>query len=248
MTTTDFRAVLTDMPLSYGSHDPVEEPGEACVMEKVSILYALSMGLDPIKNFTDLPFCTNDVIALTAQEVNDGAEDSERQRLNALIPRLLRARKAGELERRVTITMTLTMIERHLRDFSIAEGVSHLDQTESQARAACAEVHRYLDGELNERQMKYRLDKAMAAGDYAAVRVYQIATSTSNHRTQEACARVTNLLVYETPGDPMVLLDELLDVHEECRIKEGIDIYTPEAWEDAALAFVNEYMSEKEAV
>lgn len=98
---TDFNKVLRDMPLSSGSH----EPGKgACVMEKVAILWGLHNGQGV--EWTDLPECTNEVVAKFAQQVNDRLDNTERQRLNALIPRLLRARRTDS-DLRVNVRLAI---------------------------------------------------------------------------------------------------------------------------------------------
>ena len=43
---------------------------------------------------------------------------------------------------------------------------------------------------------------------------------------------------------PLAFLDALLDAWEEAVTKEGEDLYVPLQWEDDALAFVSEYMSD----
>ena len=87
----DFADVLKNSPLSVGGHSSPKQGN--CVMEKVAMLWALHSGKDVLESFSDLPECTNSVIAKAAQAVNDRVSDEERQKLNFFIPRLLRARR-----------------------------------------------------------------------------------------------------------------------------------------------------------
>lgn len=65
--------------LSWGSH---ESPAEgACIMEYVSILAG--------EKFSDTPACTDRVLGVIAQNVNDSLESDDRQKLLPLIPELL---------------------------------------------------------------------------------------------------------------------------------------------------------------
>jgi hypothetical protein len=101
---TDFIDVLTNTPLSKGSHNSPEDG--MCLMEKVAILWALHSGQDVNEVFGDLPPCTNSVLAKTAQFVNDALDDADRQRLNVMIPRLLRARQTDN-DQRVNMRLAL---------------------------------------------------------------------------------------------------------------------------------------------
>ena len=87
---TEFQDLLRK-PLEHGSHGVHD--GKQCVMERVALLWALSSGQDVTAVFSDLPTCTNEVVAKVAQTVNDNLSDTDRQRLNAFLPRLLRARR-----------------------------------------------------------------------------------------------------------------------------------------------------------
>ena len=64
--------------LSGGGHTGTT--GQACIMEYISVL----MGYE----WTDMPKCTNPVIARVAQRVNDSLEDEDRWLLLEFIPRL----------------------------------------------------------------------------------------------------------------------------------------------------------------
>lgn len=68
--------------LSTGSHDSPRDG--ACIMEYVSILAG--------ERFSDHPHCTDRVLAVLAQEVNDAVEDEHRQALLPLIPQLVNTR------------------------------------------------------------------------------------------------------------------------------------------------------------
>ena len=106
----NFEKVLRDMPLGKGGH----EPGKgACVMEKVHMLWAIHAGRDVMAEWSDLPECTNEVVARFAQVVNDRLNSTERQRLNALIPRLLRARRTDS-DTRVNVRLAVWAARRVL--------------------------------------------------------------------------------------------------------------------------------------
>ncbi len=145
---TDFTKVLTEMPLSFGAHGADE--GKACVMEKVAILWALHSGQDVAAVFSDLPDCTNHVVARVAQTVNDGLDDDERQQLNAFIPRLLRARQTPS-DHRVNVRLAIWAARQTLHLV--------LDKNRPPAEAAVAAAQRWLDDpteELRRRQRRRR--------------------------------------------------------------------------------------------
>ena len=77
---------MTEIPnglptLAGGKHRPDE--GEACVMEYCSVITG--------DQWTDLPACTNRIIAKAAQSVNDNLGDADRHLLVPFIGRLMEA-------------------------------------------------------------------------------------------------------------------------------------------------------------
>ena len=121
---TDFTKMMS-APLSKGSHESPDLG--ACVMEKVAILWALHKGLDVSATFSDLPECTNDFVGRNAQAVNDLCSDEARQRLNVMIPRLLRARRT-ESDHRINTRLAVWAARR----------VLHLVEEKDKAKAAGA--------------------------------------------------------------------------------------------------------------
>ena len=253
---TDFQDLLRK-PLSSGGHAP--EDGEQCVMEKVSLLWALATGRDVSAAFSALPECTNRVIAQVAQIVNDCLDDRERQQLNAFLPRLLRARRTDS-DRRVNVRLTLWAARRVLH-------LIESDQDRAVAEQQLAAVEAWLAGDIGDEEI-YAAATALA-GSYAAATAaaptattaawaaaYAAATApvTYAYAVDAAVAAATATAptattaalaaTYTTEGESLIsFLDELLDQWEEAVAKETPEaLYIPQDWEDDALAFVAELM------
>jgi hypothetical protein len=229
----DFEKVLTEMPLAYGGHKP---GSQACLMEKVAILWALHSNQDVTEVWSDLPECTNEIIARAAQLVNDVLTDTERQRLNTLIPRLLRARRTDS-DRRINVRLAVFA----------GRSVLHLVRDEDRAVAlrAIEAAEAWLENPI--------------AAAYAAAADAPAAPNTAYtaYAAAYVCAAATNAYAYNAVSasqvtqaadanfDPVQWLDQLLDAWEEAITKEGEDLYVPREWEDEALAFVDEYMTQE---
>src|SRR5436305_6059489 len=89
--------------LSSGHHSEPELGG--CVMEVASML-AKEM-------WSDTPTCTNAVVTSMAQVVNDRLNDEDRQRLWALLPRILRARRTAS-DQRINVRLAIWCARRVL--------------------------------------------------------------------------------------------------------------------------------------
>lgn len=88
-------AVPDGLPsLAYGDHQPGE--GKACAMEYVSVLAG--------EPFSDEPACTNHIIAVVVQNINDALSDTARPRL---IPYLERLARSGYDSPELTLAMAI---------------------------------------------------------------------------------------------------------------------------------------------
>ena len=212
----EFTEVLLNTPLAHGSHKSPKEG--ACVMEKVAILWGLHNGRGV--DFKDLPGCTNVAVAQFAQKVNDNLPDDKRQRLNAFIPRLLRARRTDK-DLRVNVRIAIQM----------AEGVLELTGTaRPQAEAAIEAAKKWLDDPSEE--------NAAAAANAAT----NAATAAAN--AADAAANATYAAATATYHDALIAqLDLMLDAWEEAVTKEGEDLWIAREWEDEALRYVDEMMN-----
>jgi hypothetical protein len=228
---SDFEKVLTEMPLAYGSHKP---GNQACLMEKVAILWALHSNQDVTEVWSALPECTNEIIARAAQRANDVLADTERQRLNILIPRLLRARRTDS-DRRINVRLAVfagRSVLHLVRDEDRAVALRTIDAAYAAYAAADAANPAYYAYRAN----AYAAHAAAyAAADAAATTAYAYNAVSASQVTQAADANF----------DPVQWLDQLLDAWEEAITKEGEDLYVPREWEDEALAFVDEYMTQE---
>jgi hypothetical protein len=225
----EFTEVLLNTPLAHGSHKSPKEG--ACVMEKVAILWGLHNGQGV--DFNDLPGCTNVAVAQFAQRVNDNLPDDKRQRLNAFIPRLLRARRTDK-DPRVNVRIAIQM----------AEGVLELTgTTRPQAEAAIEAAKKWLDDPSEENTTAANA-AAYAAGAYAAAAAattaYANAAATAYAATYAARATTAAADYHEAL---IAQLDLMLDAWEEAVTKEGEDLYIPREWEDEALRYVDEMMN-----
>jgi hypothetical protein len=243
----NFKSILTDKALDKGSHHSPQEG--ACVMEKVAMLWALHEGRDVLGSFSDLPECTNPVIAKAAQAVNDNLSDEARQKLNAFIPRLLRARRTDS-DRRVNVRLAvfsaryvLDLVDK--KDLEVCERAIEAaeawleDPSDANATAATNAAYAAYAA-ANAAYAAYAnaaATAAYAAAATAATAAYAAATTTT-------AAYAANATAGGGDYDPLTFLDALLDAWEEAVTKEGEDLYVPRAWEDDALAFVSEYMTD----
>ena len=168
---TDFQDLLRQ-PLSSGGHAP--EDGEQCLMEKVSLLWALATGRDVSAAFSDLPECTNRVIAQVAQVVNDRLGDKERQQLNAFLPRLLRARRTDS-DHRVNVRLALWAARRVLH-------LIESDQDRAVAEQQLAAVEAWLAGDISDEEMRAAAAVSVAASVAASAAPY-VATYVANYLT-----------------------------------------------------------------
>jgi hypothetical protein len=250
MNKSDFAKVLTEMPLDAGPHKA--EDGKACVMEKVAILWAMHAGLDVAEVFSDLPACTNSIIAKAAQSVNDRLSDTERQKLNAFIPRLLRARRTPS-DHRINVRLAV-WASRRLHD---ADGGQEAGSREA-AEAAIEAAQQWLDDPTEENRIAVGWASASAQDAYyasyidgggreASYAAYMAAYAASygpiadgGTMAHAAWSAVHRDLRFEDYS--INYLSDLLDAWEEAVTKEGEDLYVPQAWEDEALAFVDEWM------
>jgi hypothetical protein len=270
VTTTDFTKLLS-APLAEGKHDTWD--GEQCVMERVAMLWALANNIDVAEYFSDLPGCTNTVIARAAQMVNDSASDQDRQRLNTFVPRLLRARRT-ESDRRIGVRLALWAARRvlHLVDEqdrpvceqAIAAAEAWLaDPSEANrlaatvAAAAAATVAAAATPGAATDTATYAAATATATAAAAAATATAAASAhaayaaaTAAYAAAYAAATATNAAdaanaaaAATNPDDLVAFLDGLLDAWEEAVTKEGEDLYVPQRWEDDALSFVAEYMA-----
>ena len=218
--TMDFADVLKNSPLSVGGHSSPKEGN--CVMEKVAMLWALHSGKDVLESFSDLPECTNSVIAKAAQAVNDRVSDEERQKLNFFIPRLLRARRTDSDPR----------IDVRLAIFSARYIVDLMNPRD---REVCEKAILAAEAWLADPSPENAA--ATAAAYAAATSAAAYAASAASYAAYAASCAATC-----ASGTPIGFLDALLDAWEEAVTKEGEDLYIPREWEDEALAFVSEYM------
>ena len=209
-------------------------------MEKVALLWAIHEGRDVSASFSDRPVCTTGEIPNAAQQVNDSLDDDERQKLNAFIPRLLRARRTGS---DVRVNMRL----------SVFAARYVLELTRPRDREVCQRAidatEAWLAGETTIEEM--RTANAAANAAYAANTAAiafaanaAFAAAANANYAAHAVANAANAAAAAADMDPLTFLDALLDAWEESVTKEGEDLYVPRSWEDDALAFVSEYMSE----
>jgi hypothetical protein len=195
-------------------------------MEKVSILFALGQGVDVSSVFSDTPACTNSVIAQLAQTVNDRLGDEQRQRLNPLIPRLLRARRTDS-DPRINLRIAIWS----------ARKVLHLVREEDRevCEKAIDAAQGWLEGTVSNEELAatYAATNATNAANAAYAATYAAyATATATAAANAANAPLGDI-------DLVALLDEALDIWEEACSKEGEDIYVPQPWEDEALSYLN---------
>jgi hypothetical protein len=255
---SDFKTILTDTPLDKGAH---KTPAEgACVMEKVAILWALHKGLDVTATFSDLPECTNPVIARVAQAVNDSLNDEDRQKLTGFIPRLLRTRRTDS-DPRVNVRLAVFSAryvldsvrpeDREVCDRAIEAAEAWLADPSEETTAAAAVAY-------NTAATAYNTAAAYAAYAATAYNIaYNIAAfAATAYNTADdiaafaafaafgayAAAAAAAYAAAYAATDPIAFLDALLDAWEEAVTKEGEDLYVPQAWEEDALQFVGEYM------
>jgi hypothetical protein len=242
---TDFLKVLKETPLSVGSHDA--SSGQACVMEKVAILWAMHSGQDVKAVFSDLPECTNAVIASAAQRINDFLGD-ERQGLNALIPRLLRARRTDS-DRRINVRLSIWSARKvlHLvREKDRAVALEAIEAAEAWLENPCAEsVQRCRAAAAayaayaTSHAAAYAAFAAAASAALAALAASAASAASAAPGAPGAHAAAASAAAF----DAVAFLDELLDAWEEAVTKEGEDLYVPREWEDDALAFVDDWMA-----
>lgn len=233
---TDFQKVLTDMPLDAGGH----EPGTgACVMEKVAILWALHTGQDVAAVWSDLPECTNEVVAEVARYVNDHLTNTQRQKLNALIPRLLRARRTDS-DRRVNVRLAVWSARRVL--YLVTEDLRPA------AEAAVRDAEAWLENPSESTALQVRTAAACSANSAACAACAACSAACAACSAARAAARAANSAACAAAAcdaeTRLAFLDGLLDAWEEAVTKEGEDLYVPREWEDEALAFVDEFMGE----
>ena len=162
-------------PLASGSHKVGD--GQECVMERVAILWALHSGKDVAAASSDLPECTNTVIARAAQTVNDYLTDTQRQRLNVLIPRLLRARRT-ESDMRVNVRLAAWAARRVL------------DLTRPQDREVCERAIEAVEAWLADPSdaNAYAVATAHAATNAAAYATYAAHAAAAHAATYAAHA------------------------------------------------------------
>jgi hypothetical protein len=236
---TTFTDILVNQPLTEGDHEHPEKG--TCVMEKVCILWAVAMGRTPYQVFTDLPPCTNPLIARAAQIINDSVDERNRQRLNLLIPRLLRARNTDS-DHRIELRLVQWLL---LRAAAQAE-----DETREACEAVARDIQRRLDGERLRGPAPVAFDHRLPDYQCLASKAARVVRAGSGVQARAAAhIFLSTALEMESIStldrddvDLIGLLDELLDAWEEAVTKEGEDLYVPQAWEDEALAFVAEYM------
>lgn len=111
--------MIDGMPtLSGGAHS--EGTGQACVMEYVSVL----MGLP----WTDLPECTNKMIARVAQRANDNMSDATRWRVLEFIPRLTATSRVPEGHSSYTLDVALVekVYRKHKANFHFQPNAERL--------------------------------------------------------------------------------------------------------------------------
>lgn len=238
-------ADLLRQPLASGPHKDWD--GEQCIMERVSLLWAMASGQDPQAVFSDLPACTNQVVARVAQVVNDRVSDEDRQRLNAFLPRLLRCRRT-ETDRRINVRLAIWCARRvlHLvrpQDRRACEKAIEAAEAwlaDPSEENAAAHAHAAYAAHATA-HAAYAANAAYAAANaayaaYAAHAAHAAYAARAAARAAEHAARAA--------ADLIPFLDELLDAWEEAVTKEGHDLYVPREWEDAALAFVAEMEGE----
>ena len=252
----DAAQVMRDLlrrPLAKGAHSTGKEQ---CVMEKVALLWAVATNRSR-SVVSDLPECTNEVVAKVAQRVNDDLSDTERQRLNALVPRLLRARRTSA-DPRVNVRLAIWAARRVLHlvrdedralcERAIDAAQAWLDdpsRTTAAARAADAAYAASADAADAAYAAAYAAARA-AAADAAAACVAAYAASAAAYDdaaayvddAADACAAAS--YADAAAQTPIAFLTALLDAWEEAVTKEGEDLYIPREWEDEALAFVAE--------
>lgn len=207
--------------LEAGNHDSPDQGG--CVMEVVSMLAK--------QPWTDSPTCTNEVITRAAQAVNDRLNDVERQRLVALIPRILRARRTDS-DRRVNVRLAVWA----------ARSVLHL--TPEQDRPACERavesVEMWLAGEATMEEVR----AAAADAAYAAYAAGAAARAADAAGAAAYAAYAAAGAAADVGADPVGWLDQLLDVWEKAVNEEGEALWVPTEWEDEALAYLDEASSQ----
>jgi hypothetical protein len=164
----------TNVKLSAGSH--LGSLTENCVMEKVALEYLHANGVLSTAKLlelkTDAPGCTAPWITSAAQSVNDRLGDEDRQRLSALIPRLLHdARTPADPEKRKRVAVRVSCWA--------ARSVLHLISDEHDhetATRAIVTAEAWLRGEATEEDCRacasaataYAYAYAYAAYAYAA--------------------------------------------------------------------------------
>lgn len=164
------------------------------------------------QSWTDAPTCTNEVITRAAQLVNDRLGDEARQRLVALIPRILRARRTDS-DRRVNVRLALWAAR------SVLDMVREKDRPECDR--ALRSVELWLAGDVTDEEM------SAAASAYAAY-------------ASAASAYAASASAYAASPDLVAWLDELLDVWEKAVNEEGEALWVPTEWEDEAIAYLAE--------
>ena len=212
-------------PLGVGKHKRPEDG--TCVMEKVSLLWSYAKGKRVY--FTDLPTCTNKVVALVAQLINDDSEEEKRQHLNTMIPRLLRARRTKS-DKRVAIRLCIWALGQSEEEMWPHSGRDWLRK----------QLQMYLEGKVINPLVEF--DKEDNFFRLANSWLVRPLLRILEDNFSNAAADLIEMFLTKA-DNPAETLDRLLDAWEEAVTKEGEDLYVPQPWEDEALAFVAEMMA-----
>jgi hypothetical protein len=262
---SDFSTVLTQTPLSSGGHSADDK--EACVMEKVHILWAINNNVPVDLTWTDMPICTNPLVARLAQGVNDALGQRKRQQLNLVIPRLLRARQTTQ-DAKINTGLVLWAIDKQIAWWNEPRRTNQKSRDQMvKARELLGQVlENPTDYELQQRFYDvathlhdYALRHAMDALVQGHVNGWPTRIETEIERGTNGLdleierrihdfdtdALIDSLmrLIQREGADPVAVLDEALDVWEEQVVKADEPLYISQEWEDAALTFVADYMS-----
>ena len=239
------------MNLSPGSH---HGRVGACVMEMVSLINGRKVVVEADGTVdvdwlwdgkTDLPACTTKVVARAAQIVNDHLDDSQRQRLAVLIPRLLRARRCAnpDVEHRVQVRVALWAArsvahfvpdeQRGVCDAALAAVEAWLDDPSDTTRRAAAKAAKAAEGAAAEATRARAATAARAAATAAtraakAAGMESAAAAAAATTTAAAAATAAAWAVWATGADLVVWLSDLLDAHAKALVEEGVAVYDPE--------------------
>ena len=249
--------VVRDIPIAAGDHRPIS--GEACLTEKVSILYALvDDDVDIVDMFDDVPLCTNEVVARVGQHLNDESSTKiERRRLQRHIPRLLRCHRTGR-DAAIAVRLALwaaddasiwfddevytaaTAVVRAARRCFDAPGGDTLDGLRRAVVDSYIAACQPLDG-------RPRLAMHVVGDTARLVHSYAEATVAGVAAPSQAVLAATCLnSLYQSvwPGSPTHFLGALLDAWEDAMGAEGQQIPGPWPWESQAVAAIDSYLAQ----